>query len=437
VTATWQIIEGDCRQTLATLPAGSVQTCVTSPPYFGLRSYGDDPAEIGKEPTPDEFVAALVGVFREVRRVLRDDGTVWLNLGDSYAGSWGAQSRGGPPSESSTLRGNGHVGGGPKAKSISAVQIAAHPKGQTHTGSIPKGADYKAKDLLMVPALVALALRSDGWYLRDEIVWHKPAPMPTSAIDRTCRAHEVIYLLSKGPRYFYDQKAIAEPATSNHDSGNGYARPEQLARGGRGQAGPWKREDNPTRIKRSVWEVDEDEFEQFLRWKAEHEPVKPSVWKVGTANFSAAHFATFPPKLIEPCILAGCPERACGECGAPWERIVAREVVPGARDAGRVVAQESKGALTAHSGHRGSVVTETVGFAPSCGHDAPHVPGVVLDPFAGAGTTGLVALRHGRSFIGCELSSDYVRLARDRIIADSPLLNTHAERAATAKIAHT
>jgi DNA modification methylase len=335
----WSIMPGDCRESLATLDPGCVQTCVTSPPYFGLRDYGHD-GQIGLEPTPDEFVAALVEVFRAVRRVLRDDGTVWLNLGDSYAGSWGAQSRGGPPSESSTLRGNGHVGGGPKAKSISAVQIAAHPKGQTNTGSIPKGANYKPKDLLMVPAMAALALRADGWYLRDEIIWAKPAPMPTSARDRTCRAHEVIYLLTKRKTYYYDQQAIAEPAVSDHDSGNGYARPEQLARGGRGAREAWRAEDNPTRIKRSVWTV-------------------------GTANFGAAHFATFPPKLIEPCILAGCPEG-----------------------------------------------------------------GVVLDPFAGAGTTGMVALRHNRSFLGCELNPEYVRLARDRIIADAPLLNTHTEAAA-------
>ena len=265
--------------------------------------------------------------------MLRDDGTLWLNLGDSYAGSWGAQSRGGPPSESSTLRGNGHVGGGPKAKAISAVQIAAHPKGQSNTGSIPPGASYKPKDLHMIPALVALALRADGWYLRDEIIWHKPAPMPTSARDRTCRAHEVIYLLSKRKTYYYDQKAIAEPSVSDHPSGNGYARPEQVARGGRGSAEGWTPEANPTRNKRSVWTV-------------------------GTANYPEAHFATFPPKLIEPCILAGAP-----------------------------------------------------------------VGGTVLDPFAGAGTTGMVALRHGRSFVGVELSEEYAALARRRINDDSPLLN--------------
>jgi DNA modification methylase len=335
----WRIIQGDCRESLRTLDAGSIQTCVTSPPYFGLRDYGHD-GQIGLEPTPGEFVQALVSVFREVRRVLRDDGTVWLNLGDSYAGSWGAQSRGGPPSESSTLRGNGHVGGGPKARSISAVQIAAHPKGQTNTGSIPPGADYKAKDLLLIPAQVALALRADGWYVRDEMIWAKPAPMPTSARDRTCRAHEVIYLLTKRPRYFYNQDAIAEPSVSDHPSGNGYARPEQIARGGRGASAGWTPEDNPTRIKRSVWTV-------------------------GTANYPDAHFATFPPKLVEPCILAGSRE---GD--------------------------------------------------------------TVLDPFNGAGTTGLVALRHNRSYVGIELNPEYAELARNRIRDDAPLLNVGTEAAA-------
>jgi DNA modification methylase len=415
VVVTWRVVEGDCRDTLASLDAGSVQTCVTSPPYFGLRDYGHE-GQIGLEPTPDEFVAALVGVFREVRRVLRDDGTVWLNLGDSYAGSWGAQSRvGNFPSDKSTLTTNN--GRGPKAgdkySALSAGQIAAHPRGQTQTGAIPKGADYKAKDLIGIPWMVAFALRADGWFLRSDIIWAKPNPMPESVTDRPTKAHEYLFLLSKGPRYWYDHEAIKE----QHDTADTDARNRADFEIGR-ERNRGGRTDGYT------------SGTTPLGW-GEGGRNKRSVWTVATQPFPGAHFATFPPKLIEPCILAGCPERMCGECGAPWERIVERTKM--------VVKPTPKRAeWQATDDHArtqvGGTMTEpptsrTVGFAPSCGHDAPAVPGTVLDPFAGAGTTGMVALRHGRSFIGCELSPDYVRLARDRIIADSPLLNSHAEAA--------
>jgi DNA modification methylase len=394
VTATWRIIEGDCRETLASLPAGSVQTCVTSPPYFGLRDYGHG-GQIGLEPTLDEFVAALVGVFREVRRVLRDDGTVWLNLGDSYANS----ARGNAPGdiESSNLSGGGGYQDG----------IA---RGGFDKSRLP---GVKQKDLLGVPWMVAFALRADGWYLRSDIIWSKPNPMPESVTDRPTKAHEYVFLLSKGPRYSYDADAIREEAQdwgSRDRSGPLYD----------GSVGPQSghtglRDLNHTESGRN----------------------KRSVWTVATQPFPGAHFATFPPKLIEPCILAGCPERACGECGAPWERIVERTAADAAamrpKDPRQFLGASPKSTLGHSNSHDGAVrvgQARTLGFAPSCGHDAPHVPGVVLDPFAGAGTTGMVALRHGRSFVGCELSADYVRLARDRIIADSPLLNTHAEMAA-------
>lgn len=297
------IYVGDCLERLRTLPERSVQTCVTSPPYFGLRDYGVV-GQIGLEPTPDEFVKTLVAVFGEVRRVLRDDGTLWLNLGDSYTGSWGARGRGANTNAARPDLEAKHGTGAPN-----------------RNGYAPWG--VKPKDRMMMPARVALALQADGWWLRDEIVWHKPNPMPISVNDRSTPSHEMLYMLTKSARYFYDLDAVKEDAVSTHASGNGFARPQQLARGGRGKAEQW----TPTekRQRRSVWSI----------------PVKP---------FRGAHFATFPPALIEPCILAGSRQ---GD--------------------------------------------------------------IVLDPFFGAGTTGLVAEQHGRDCIGIELNPEYAALARDRI----------------------
>lgn len=320
------VLQGDVRDRLRGLADESVHCVVTSPPYFGLRDYGVA-GQIGLEETPDLFVAQMVAVFEEVRRVLRDDGTLWLNLGDSYAGSWGAQSRGGPPSQSSTLAGNGHVGGGPKLKSLSAVQIAAHPK-TTKTGSMGKTPGLKPKDLIGVPWRVAFALQAAGWYLRQDIIWHKPNPMPESVSDRCTKAHEYIFLFAKSKSYYFDSVAMQEPATHPNGSCNRKAytiegeRPGENANLGGGIHKIGARE---TRNKRSVWTVT-------------------------TKGFKGAHFATFPPALIEPCILAGCP-----------------------------------------------------------------AGGTVLDPFFGAGTTGLVAEQHGRNCIGIELNPEYVLIATQRL----------------------
>lgn len=314
MTVTWRIDVGDCRELLAGMDEGSVQTCVTSPPYFGLRDYGVD-GQLGLEATPDEFVEAMVAVFREVRRVLRDDGTLWLNLGDSYSG--GANSGG---------ANSGTTNGPP-------VRIKNLP--------IKRGEGIKPKDLIGIPWMVAFALRADGWYLRSDIIWAKPNPMPESVTDRPTRAHEQIFLLSKSPRYFYDADAIREDAVYESDAR--HLRLDRTQTEGRiGGSDSRLTTGNPTNGRN-----------------------KRDVWTVTTQPFAGAHFATFPPKLIEPCILAGAPEG-----------------------------------------------------------------GVVLDPFAGAGTTGLVALRHNRSFVGCELNPEYAELARDRIRDDAPLLNTPSEVAA-------
>lgn len=298
---------GDCVETMRRLDAGSVHTCVTSPPYFGLRDYGHD-GQIGLEPTPDEFVAALVAVFREVRRVLRDDGTLWLNLGDSYNNA------------GSSRNGEG-LGGGRRGGATGADGACGYKKRDLRHAL--KGAGIKHKDLIGIPWRVAFALQADGWYLRQDIIWHKPNPMPESVSDRCTKSHEYIFLLSKGPRYYFDHEAIKEPAVKGA-AGSSFNKGKTAAHQ-MGRSSEKERTEDGTRNRRSVWTV-------------------------ATKPFKGAHFATFPPGLIEPCVLAGCPEG-----------------------------------------------------------------GTVLDPFGGAGTTGLVAQRHGRNAILCELNPEYAAMARARI----------------------
>lgn len=263
--ARWCVVEGDALASLRTLPDASVQCCVTSPPYWGLRDYGAE-GQIGQETTPEEYVARLVEVFREVRRVLRDDGVLWLNLGDSYAGSWGAQSRA-----------SGNV------SDTSAHQVAASPK-RTRTGSIPAGSGLKPKDLVGIPWMVAFALRADGWYLRSEVIWSKPNPMPESVTDRPTKAHEQVFLLTKSARYFYDADAVREHAISTAPAGNGFVGRQGGSKrvgtlsGGSGSALPWQPGD--TRNARSVWTI-------------------------APEPYAGAHFATMPPELARRCILAG------------------------------------------------------------------------------------------------------------------------------------
>lgn len=257
--ARWRI--GDCLESLKKLPDQSVHCCVTSPPYFGLRDYGVD-GQIGLEPTPDEFVSALVSVFREVRRVLRDDGTLWLNLGDSYAGGGG---------------GNYSVG----TRNNSGQNIT----NVRNRGAWLESAGVKAKDIIGIPWRVAFALQADGWYLRQDIIWHKPNPMPESVRDRCTKAHEYLFLLTKSPRYYFDSKAMREPAKRAGDIPGGSNHYVQHSAGGHNKDGLAVCGGKPVA-----------EFRN-----------RRSVWTVATKPFKGAHFATFPADLIEPCILAGCP----------------------------------------------------------------------------------------------------------------------------------
>jgi DNA modification methylase len=363
---------------LATLPADSVHTVVTSPPYYALRSYldashPDKHREIGSEPTPDEYLATMVAVFREVKRVLRPDGTVWCNIGDSFSGGNNVGWRAGNPDKN---------GGNSNRDGVGAVPGLA------------------AKQLLMMPARLALALQADGWWLRSDIIWHKPNPMPESCRDRPTSAHEHVFLLTKSARYFYDADAVREEPTGRTDMSRVF--------------------NTSLNGDREMREYPKDGLVgRNLR----------NVWTLPTAPYSEAHFATFPPALAERCIKAGTSERGCcSQCGKPWTRITERSVAftSGSGKAGNVPNGKHAGAVQALSGDYDirmgpSVASTTTGWRAGCGHDAPVSPCVVLDPFAGAGTTLLVADRLQRDAIGIELNTAYTEMAMQRCRDDAPL----------------
>lgn len=299
------LICGDALAELKKMEAQSVHCCVTSPPYWGLRDYGTE-GQLGLEKTPEEYTAKMVELFGEVRRVLRDDGTLWLNLGDSYISQGGFRTYG------------------------------SHDKnvGRGYNSGMRCSSDnLKTKDLVGIPWRVAFALQADGWYLRSDIIWAKPNPMPESVTDRPTKAHEYIFLLSKASNYYYDADAIRE-ITGNEASPEEYKKLDGRVHFHDADLEKGMSQHNPNR-------------------KGVTHPYgrnKRTIWEVATHPFPDAHFATFPLKLIQPCVLAGCP-----------------------------------------------------------------AGGMVLDPFAGSGTTGIVAINEGRDFVGIELNPEYVEMAKARI----------------------
>ena len=270
---TWyidEILQGDCLALLPTLPEKTYHTCITSPPYFGLRDYGMD-GQIGKDQTLEEYIESLVLRFREVRRVMRDDGTLWLNLGDTYV------------SAASDHKYNKGLGKHWQVGANTAAGIPSEGRAERNKSLMEVG--LKTKDLIGVPWRVAFALQADGWYLRKDIIWHKPNPMPESVRDRPTTAHEYIFLLSKSEHYYYDQDSIREPHTAP------------------------QRKVGPNALRAKSYGPDRNRPERDLTEEGYHERGrnKRSVWEVAVKPFKGAHFATFPPDLIEPCILAGCP----------------------------------------------------------------------------------------------------------------------------------
>ena len=311
---------GDVREVLAELPAASVQTVITSPPYWGLRDYGEA-GQIGLERTPAEYVQTMVDVFREVWRVLRNDGTLWLNLGDCFAST--------PPGNKTLgVSGASTLHGVDSERYRTTLSQSVQAKRNTVTGGL------KAKDLVGIPWRVAFALQADGWYLRSDIVWSKPNPMPESVQDRPTRAHEYIFLLTKQERYFYDAAAIREGDQVYTRKAGGY------------KDDGWARPARDGLLTNKGGLADKDTTTVGRN--------KRSVWTVTTKPYPESHFATFPPDLIEPCVLAG-----------------------------------------------------------------SRMGDTILDPFNGAGTTGLVSLRHGRKYVGIDLNSDYLDMSIRRIERDA------------------
>lgn len=380
--ADWEVLAGDCLSVLPTLPAASVHACVTSPPFFGLRQYlpeghPDKGLEVGAEQTPAAYIAKLAAVFAAVHRVLRDDGTLWLNLGDTFASAWSVGRR--------NVLGQGSLASGKRADRPNRL-----------VGGL------KEKDLIGIPWAVAFALRDAGWYLRSDVIWHKPNPMPESVRDRPTRAHEYLFLFAKRESYYYDAEAIKEPVSEPGRSSGNRALKIAAVGGERGRLNthmgssvPWS--DTSGRRNRR------------------------DVWTVATRPYKDAHFATFPEALIDPCILASSCALTCDACGAPHRRQVDETREPdlrwgqnGMRGAGHM---RSGAGPSLREGRERLLVasSRTTGWAPGCACGAPSVPGLVLDPFCGAGTTGVAALRLGRRFLGIDLNPEYVALARDRI----------------------
>ena len=392
---------------LKTLPDESVHMCVTSPPYWGLRDYGVE-GQLGLEKTPEEYVGKMVEVFREVRRVLRNDGTAWVNMGDAYAGAH-------PGKKTVQEGGDG----------VYTRRANRHLSGETDPRKIlSNGTGLKPKDLCGIPWRLAFALQADGWYLRSDIIWSKPNPMPESVTDRPTKAHEYLFLLAKSEKYYYDADAIREPNTEGTLL--------RLASG-------------PVQAKR-------DQPKNIVRNDGGGEYVNPNgrnrrtVWTIPTESFPESHFATFPQDLVKPCIMAGTSERgACAECGAPWERILEMinlpqrtpagwDTGPGAHgkekrgrysgkwsnedpnSSGTRILANVKAKRDAGADHNNPFPgRKTAGWKPTCKCGIQEtVPCTVLDHFGGSGTSGKVALELGRRAILIELNPTYVEIIRRR-----------------------
>jgi DNA modification methylase len=468
----FEIRQGNALEILGALPEESLHCCVTSPPYWGLRDYGvaaqvwggdhghrhswgpliqvnatnhtdkrrwnharngrgeEQPKEkrpgwerhkvgqgnfcgcgawsgsLGLEPTPELYVAHIVEVFRAVRRVIRADGTCWLNLGDSYARD-----------ECKGLHTPGQLG--------KQAYMSDGGGGRAAVAANLRASRLKPKDLCGIPWRVALALQADGWYLRSDIIWAKPNPMPESVTDRPTKAHEHLFLLAKSERYYYDAEAIKERIS-----------PKTLTvrttpRKGTGVESAGE--------KLSLW---------MERNGGRYHPAtrnKRSVWTIAAEPYSGAHFATYPAALVEPCVKAGTSERGCcPRCGAAWRRVTrkpsvnpvdyqgkwseANDKASGRRMLANLRARRHAGEAHDHPFR----APKTLGWLPTCTHGEGPVPCTVLDPFCGSGTTGVAALRLRRRFIGIELNPNYVEMARRRISGDAPLLNTEVGKRAEA-----
>ena len=369
------------------LADNSVHCVVTSPPYFSLRDYGVE-GQLGLEETPEEYVANMVAVFREVKRVLRPDGVLFLNLGDSYAGSWG----------------NYGAREGNQRSRISEQWHRPAYEGDQGFRDLPstaKVAGLKPKDLIGIPWLVAFALRADGWWLRSEIIWCKKSAMPESVTDRPTNATEKIFLLTKSAHYFYDQDGYREKSKTDPESKAAMA------------FGLTSGKNN----------TNERAHAADLGHKWEYSPTRNmrNYWLLGPEPYLGAHFATFVTEIPRRAILVGTSQKGCcPKCGSQWERLTEKpEGYPTGSyhdhkmdGVGYGLRQNSKGPKNLPLGMQ----AYTTGWRPTCQHDLDPVPATVFDPFAGSGTTLLVARELGRNGIGLDLTMPYLRdQARDRL----------------------
>lgn len=406
------IYQGDVRDGLRSLADESVQCVVTSPPYWALRDYGVE-GQIGLEPTVQEYVANMVDVFREVRRVLRKDGTFFVNIGDTYAASGKDRT----PDQACAKSG----------LSGSLDNQYASLKQQSRLGI-----GFKPKDRIGVPHRLAFAMQDDGWWFRDEIIWHKPAPMPESTRDRTTKAHEFIFMFSKSPRYYYDMTVASESAIGATPGNKTHKGAEAYANG-----------DEKHRTKVGLTSMSAVELRQ-----------PRSVWKIATQPLKLAHFAAYPPELVRRCLIAGMSEKGCcPTCGAPWGRLTEKQRVatrpgentktPGRnsrffqdRDVNH--GDEYKADRYAlevgnRDAQRHVTTTVTTGWVPTCkcpSHEP--IPCTVLDPFHGAGTTACVAKRMGFNYVGCELNPEYVAMSIERLA--TPIVFPHEKRKPTKRV---
>ena len=439
------ILRGDCIEMLRAFPDESIDCCVTSPPYFGLRDYGVD-GQIGLEPSPEEYVWKLVTVFREVRRVLKKEGTLWLNLGDSYSAAKTGSFNGGGFKDNSAKNGTRDLSGVETSGKFDKAEACAKN-------------GIKPKDLIGIPWRVAFALQADGWYLRSDIIWAKGNPMPESVTDRPTKSHEYVFLLAKSKKYYYDAEAVKEPTTGNaHKRGRGVH--PKSAEPGKGIKANSSFEAACTEIVTSR--------------------NKRSVWIINSSPFKEAHFAVMPEALVEPCVMAGTSEKGvCPGCGKAWVRQTSKRratyhktedptLLTGRAGMNRerfgksdsyvlaisqpelseMLRKAAKGKEAEMEGHFGSkwqhwIRTDSSGariptfsdakeihavlgveipfdgasggWLPSCSCNLPPQPAVVLDPFFGAGTVGAVAKRLGRHFVGIELNPAYIQIATQRL----------------------
>lgn len=456
---------GDAYEFLKLLPAKSVHSCVSSPPYYALRNYGIPttewpevtftifgfpvtiPAEtccLGLERTPMAFTAHIVLIYREVMRVLRDDGTVWLNMGDSYAGYWGENYAHKPfgddrtPDEStppnkpsfnfkkrpsdqttSTLLGSKDT----QMNALRAHEVATFP-------------GVKPKDMIGIPWMLAYALRDDGWFLRSDIIWHKPNPMPESVRDRPTKAHEYIFLLSKSDRYYYDHYAIKTPPKESSviNGKNGEQIMANKYAWGRAMEGSI--DDNRKDQGREIGKQKRKEksgYKELPDWNkmSPEEQMsiganKRTVWEIATHSYKEAHFATFPEELPATCIKASTSELCCAKCGSPYKRLVEEKLVPGVGASKTFVVDErdeqaddnSQGSNRQKAGHKpGHILeTRTTGWKKTCKCDTDKTANaVVLDMFSGSGTTAMVARKLNRDYFACDLNPKYVGMSGNRL----------------------